>query len=281
MDDPGEEGALLIHIATVHFGSPGWIDIQRRHFDAHVEAPFEVWTSLEGIDASYASRFEHVLEQRGAHAGKLNQLAAEICDAAAPEDVIAFFDGDAFPIAPLAPAIEAALAEAPLLAVQRAENGADRQPHPCFCATTVATWRKIGGDWGAAAPWRAADGTGAPVTDVGGNLLRRLEQTGTPWTPLLRTNRHDIHPVFFAVYGDLVYHHGAGFRPAKTRVDRERAQRLRVNLPSRRLTTHVNRQLERGQSFRIVRQNAQRSRALYARISAGDPGWLEELRGRA
>jgi len=29
---------------------------------------------------------------------------------------------------------------------------------------------------------------------------------------LLRSNRIDLHPILFALYGGIVYHHGSGFR---------------------------------------------------------------------
>ena len=34
----------------------------------------------------------------------------------------------------------------------------------------------------------------------------------TPWVQLLRTNGSALHPMFFGIYGNVVYHHGAGFR---------------------------------------------------------------------
>jgi hypothetical protein len=133
--------------------------------------------------------------------------------------VLVFLDGDAFPIAPLDTFLRRTLARWPLVAVRRDENLGDPQPHPCFCATTVGFWKRIGGDWNRGFTWRAE--TGHEVTDAGGNLLGRLRELGVEWYPLLRTNRRNIHPIWFAVYGDLVYHHGAGFRGGLCR--RERA----------------------------------------------------------
>jgi hypothetical protein len=37
--------------------------------------------------------------------------------------------------------------------------------------------------------------------------------------PLLRSNTADLHPVWFAVYAEHIYHHGAGFRRRVSRVD--------------------------------------------------------------
>ncbi len=200
----------MLHIATVHFSSPRWIAIQQRYLRENIPVPYETWTSLQGIDKSYGEHFDHVLDQGGPHAGKLNQIALEIYHHAQPEDLLMFLDGDAFPIADPMALISDGLARAPLIAVRRAENGGDEQPHPCFCVTTVGAWHDLPGDWSPGYNWQLSDGRRA--TDVGGNLLRALELTNTPWVDVLRTNPVQFDPLFFAIYGDVVYHHGAGFR---------------------------------------------------------------------
>jgi hypothetical protein len=54
---------------------------------------------------------------------------------------------------------------------------------------------------------------------VGGTLYNQLLERGADWLPLLRTNTRELHPLWFAIYGDHVYHHGAGFRRRVSRVD--------------------------------------------------------------
>ncbi len=200
----------MLHIVTVHFSSPRWIEIQARHLREHISVPYTTWSSLERIDPSYGVHFDRVFEQRGRHPGKLNHLALEISHEAGPEDLLMFLDGDAFPIADPMPLIEKSLGEAPLLAVRRAENVDQPQPHPCFCVTTVGTWKSLPGDWSGGPVWPGAKG--GNVTDVGGALMRALELDGLPWVQVLRSNRHDLDPLYFGVYGDVIYHHGAGFR---------------------------------------------------------------------
>ena len=180
----------MLYVATVHFRSPRWIEIQTERLRRHVRVPFQTWSSLEHIDPSYATYFDRVLEQRGTHAAKLNHLAMEISHEAGEDDLLMFLDGDAFPIADPMPLIEESLAQEPLLAVRRAENADEPQPHPCFCVTTVGTWQRLGGDWTAGWTWTGAQGH--PTSDVGGNLLRKLELTQTPpsqfagtWFPLV------------------------------------------------------------------------------------------------
>jgi hypothetical protein len=264
----------MLHVATVHFGSPDWIPVQARELDRHLGVPYRTWASLQGIDPAYGRLFDRVIEQRGRHSGKLNHLAQEIAAEADDDDLLIFLDGDAFPIADPLPLIESGLAAAPLLAVRRAENLGDPQPHPCFCVTRVGAWMALPGDWSEGHTWTGPGG--APTTDVGANLLRRLELTGTPWTQVLRSNGHDPHPLFYGLYGDAVYHHGAGFRKPFSRIEEERLG------PSPRgsgLSGRIARRAWWRRMQRIARRNRAQSQAVFRRIEADDPGWLDELRG--
>ncbi len=242
--------------------------------------PHEIWTSLEGIDPSYGRCFDRVLEQRGSHAGKLNHLAMEISEVAEDDDRLMFLDGDAFPIADPLPLIEDGLGRAPLLAVRRAENAEEPQPHPCFCVTTVGAWRRLRGDWTAGPTWPGAHGR--PITDVGGNLLRRLELTQTPWVEILRTNRNNLDSLYFAIYGDAIYHHGAGFRPGELS-PAHRAQAPRpLSVPSTALLRPLRRVANsvrwRNWERRTRRRHVAQSMEMLEKIERGDGRWLEELR---
>jgi hypothetical protein len=222
----------MLHVATVHWRDDRWIEPQREYLERHVEQPFLVWADLEGVEAP-ADAFHHVQDlaatktfENGifSHTEKLNALAGAIASEAAPDDVLLFLDGDAFPIAPLDAFLEQALARVPLVAVRRDENLDDEQPHPSFCATTVGFWTGLGGDWNPGYTWQNA--AGKDVTDAGGNLLGLLRAGDVAWEPLLRTNRVNLRPLWFGVYGDLAYHHGAGFRGGLCRRDREAIGRV-------------------------------------------------------
>jgi hypothetical protein len=269
----------LLYIATVHYRSPRWVEIQTRYLRKHLSVEYQTWTSLERIDPAFAVHFDRTIEQRGSHAGKLNHLAMEISQVAAPEDLLMFLDGDAFPIADPMPLIEEGLARAPLLAVRRAENAEEPQPHPCFCVTTVEAWSRLHGDWTAGPTWTGAHGN--PTSDVGANLWRRLELTGTPWVEVLRSNRVDLDPLYFGVYGGVLYHHGAGFRlgelsPAHRR-DAPRplpTPRLAPLRPLRALLNRLRwRRWERGTQRAQLRQ----SERFLERIAGGGEDWLAEL----
>jgi hypothetical protein len=269
----------MLHVATVHYRSPRWIEIQARHLREHISTPFQTWTSLEAIDASYAVHFDHVLDQAGQHAGKLNNLALEISHAAADDDRIMFLDGDAFPIADPIPLVEEALAKAPLVAVRRAENLGDQQPHPCFCVTTVKTWRELPGDWSPGYRWTAPDGR--HPTDVGGNLLRALELSNTPWVDVLRSNRQHVDPLHFAIYGGVIYHHGAGFRRGGAARGTYDGRPKPLPLPNapivRELVQEVNKARMMRWRARTRAPQIIESKRVYEKIERGDPTWLAEI----
>ena len=58
----------MLHIATVHYVDPRWIDIQTRHLREHISVPYTTWASLEGIDPSYTTYFDRVFDLAWGHA---------------------------------------------------------------------------------------------------------------------------------------------------------------------------------------------------------------------
>jgi hypothetical protein len=270
----------VLHIATAHYETPRWIKVQTRYLRENIPVPYETWTSLEGIESAHGVHFDHVIAQKGAHAGKLNHLALEISHQADPDDLLMFLDGDSFPIADPMPLIDESLARAPLVAVRRDENLGDPQPHPCFCVTTVGTWQALPGDWSQGYEWTNAEGR--RVSDTGANLMRVLELTKTPWAKVLRTNKRNLDPVYFAIYGDVVYHHGAGFREV-SRFTRYHASLAPTPKPLTGMP--IGRMLRRRANWR-ERQNwdertkarlKEMSESVIAKIERGGSDWLADF----
>jgi hypothetical protein len=119
-----------------------------------------------------------------------------------------------------------------------------------------------------------------PTSDVGGNLLRRLELSGTPWVQVLRSNRRDIDPLYFAIYGDAIYHHGAGLTGGLSPAHRESAPEP-LPLPRtpglRSAVRLLNRQRWRRWEGATERRLARQSQMFYEKIRAGGSEWLAEL----
>lgn len=210
----------MIFVLTVHWKDPKWISIQDEYLKRYLKEPYKKIGCLNYIDNEYRKYFYATKDNEiESHAIKLNLLAdMAIEDSTSEDDILIFLDGDAFPISDLSPLIEEIRRDDyRLAAVQRLENNGDIQPHPCFCLTTVNCWKSIGGDWEAGYTWRNREGN--EVTDVGGNLMQKLDAGGVGWKRLLRSNRYNHHPLWYGVYGGLVYHHGAGFRIPISRLD--------------------------------------------------------------
>src|SRR5437764_13204311 len=52
------ELARMLFVATVHYRSERWVEIQTRHLREHINVPYQTWTSLEGIDPAYSTHFD-------------------------------------------------------------------------------------------------------------------------------------------------------------------------------------------------------------------------------
>jgi hypothetical protein len=204
----------MIHVLTVHWRIDFWVDVQIAHLRKYIRDPFRILAFCDATRSDHSTRFDYCSPVKGVvdHATKLNMLADRACEEGSDDDVLIFCDSDAFPVRDITEYIPAQLAKWRLVAVQRLENAGDIQPHPCFSITTVGFWRRIRGDWRAGPTWK--NSFGQVVTDVGANVLRSLTLNGLEWGKLHRSNRVNLHPLFFAIYDGIVYHHGAGSRPS-------------------------------------------------------------------
>jgi hypothetical protein len=264
----------MIHIATVHWQDESWIDVQLGYLTRNITEPFRVYAWLNDVPGDHRHKFHYVNTERvQAHATKLNILADLIYfDSDRCDDLIIFLDGDAFPVGDVIGFAREKLREYPLIAVQRLENNGDLQPHPCFCLTTVGFWKQIGGDWKLGYEWK--DQQGKPMSDVGGNLLGILQRENLDWYPLRRTNRVDLHPLWFGMYAGIIYHHGAAFRTPLSRVDyRSAAEEARgtwrwpLAMVINRLASRRLRWLQRLNPVRSLENRAaQRNRKMNARV---------------
>lgn len=244
----------MIYVLTCHHRTDEWVDVQADALATHMGEPYRLHACVEQV--TNLDRFDRVLEAEGAHAPKLNLLAADALTHADPDDLLVFLDSDAWPIADPMPFVRRELAAgAALVAVRRDENLGEPQPHPSFCAITAGMWAEIGGDWSRGHKWR--NSLGQPWTDTGAAMIPALD--GRRWTPMLRSNTHNPHPVFFAVYGGLIYHHGAGSRITLCRADRARLGTDKAKIRE------------------AARRNAALSRSWRERIAVDPDGFWREL----
>lgn len=222
------------YIITVHYSKKEWIEIQNKYIRSYTSLPHKVIAIVsEGLE-DITPKDWTVVRDGGIkdHATKLNIAGDLITGLIKDDDIIVFLDSDCFPIANWCDHILNLLSQKQIIAVQRLENLGDIQPHPCFSCIKAHLWREIKGDWRMGYKWQTS--SGHQVTDVGGNMMQILGERGIDWHPIHRTNTFNAHPLFFGIYGDIVYHHGAGSREKVDRVEASEAiGSKRIPLPRR------------------------------------------------
>lgn len=204
-----------MHHKTSHF-----INIQAenlRKFTPNLQSKYKVYCGLSEI-TDYAGEehnfvnhaFYNISTVLNQHWFRMNYLVdilkknEEVKD----EDLLVFLDGDAFPIEFWEPKIRELLETHEIVAADRREDlepllsdEMKPYPHPLFLATKAKFWIDNELKWGI----DESKGISTP-----GCLLKLwLEENNYSYAPLVRTNVFDIHPLFFGVYGDMIYHHGA------------------------------------------------------------------------
>jgi len=206
----------MIYVVTVHYKSDRWVPIQLRYLRRHIDEPFQIYSHCDkGFGAALEQHgpvCRKVFKGQGSanHSAKLDHLAGGVLKVAAPTDIVLFLDGDAFPISDaLMPEIRRWTTDPGLIAIRRENGNSPLVPHPSFCAATAAFWKELPGIWDNSA---CKVGNNV-IQDTGCRLYQRLTAQGKKWHEVLRTNKKNWHPLYFGVYGDIVYHHGAGFRP--------------------------------------------------------------------
>lgn len=206
-------------ICTVHYRLKYWPKIQDHYLQKHTKSPFKViaFTSTD-IESSLPTNWVKIRDSGiKSHSAKLN-IAGDIAyQLANDDDILVFIDSDCFPIANWCDQISEQLDKESIAAVQRIENDGDQQPHPCFACMKAKTWKLIKGDWSMGYKWQNSKGD--LVTDVGGNMLQFINKEKISWHKIHRSNTFNPHPLFFGIYGDIIYHHGAGSRAPISRAD--------------------------------------------------------------
>ena len=217
----------MIYIITNHHETLKWLPIQSDYLNKNTTAEYHVVCGTTDIKDSpppldnYA--FDILENVPNNHADKLNYLFNLVDNDQnfSEEDLLVFLDPDAFPI------VEGWDQElhkhivqggVPLIAVSREENPEpllteDQKPypHPCFLATTLKFWKENN------LSWELDPSQGASTAGV---LLKKwLDKNNITWAKLLRTNCFNLHPLNFAVYGNMIYHHGSGNRPVYDSID--------------------------------------------------------------
>jgi len=241
----------VLHILTLHLGDK-WIDIQKRELARFVSEPYKVYARLgDGGDGKEKWEYEYddkgekisgskyidtnVIYHKHKHKfdgaisgaqhwtysmGKLIDYVLQNFEVKLTDKIL-LLDSDAFPIAPISDFLDEKLKEYPFVSAQEPMHEWDRDPlylipHPMFMAfeakhiledNLTDYLREIIQDknnnwWGGTIEW----------------LIERKYK----YYALTRSNTVNLHPLYYAIYDDVIYHHWAGSRNMVTRPDRIR-----------------------------------------------------------
>jgi len=130
------------------------------------------------------------------HIKALNKCMKVLKKFVKPDDLCVVFDSDAWPVNKNWIKIcSAYLKEKKYCAVQRTEADDGRHiAHPCFVCWPAS--RNL--EWATHGPAKNPHVKGSENQNI--------------WKGFKRTNAHELHPRLYSIYGNIVYHHGAGSR---------------------------------------------------------------------
>lgn len=199
----------MIRIITIHHESDRFLDVQKKYLANYTSASYKVYAGYCGFTPPEIENFVmHNLDGGSIiHCDRLNALVNVAMNESEDGDILIIMDSDTFPVDNnWVNTIQDNLSLNPITAIQRRENSAaglgcipELHPHPCFFATTTKFWSEHKLTFGG-------------VPNTGFNIGEWLKDNDLDFTKLLRSNQIDLHPLYFGVYGKILYHHGSGNR---------------------------------------------------------------------
>jgi hypothetical protein len=206
----------MLRIVTIHHESKKFFDLQKKYFRKYTLENNHFYCGFTGFSLENHENYSayNLNEISIHHADRLNYLMGFACAGANDSDKLIFIDSDAFPILPnWVAVVDANLNINPITAIQRRENLAptngcspETHPHPCFFVTTVKFWKDNNLRF-------------EVVPTAGYNIGEWLINKGLDFTKILRSNSVNLHPLYFGIYGNIIYHHGCGNRRVYDGID--------------------------------------------------------------
>ena len=200
----------MIRILTIHHETDRFLNLQRKYIEKYTNdyIVYCGYTKFNPPNLGENNRNIDLNQTTLHHAGRLNHMFNNVVKKEGnDEDILIFMDSDTFPIVGnWVDVIVKNLKINPITAIQRKENSAaglgckpELHPHICFFSTTIGFWVKnnltIGG-----------------VPNTAYNIGEWLKANNLDFTKILRSNAIDLHPLYFGVYENILYHHGSGNR---------------------------------------------------------------------
>ena len=172
----------MIYIISAHLGDK-WIKVQEEYIKENTKEPYKY--------------IQHLVTDGANHLRSLTRMYNKIKELKPDSgDMIVIMDSDAFPISEdWVKKTEELLIGNKFASVQRLENPLHYReyPHLSFTAWYYGEMPDMEFRWTSMCPYVC-----------GWEEMK--------WAKILRTNKVNLHLQLYAIYGDMIYHHGAGSR---------------------------------------------------------------------
>ena len=230
----------MIHIYTLHFKNDYWVDLQVESFKKHIKVPYKSYAIFSHMTSDvYEKRKDYYdyfeVREKGRHIHKggnyhptdgNRHIFPVIKQNLKPEDIVIRIDSDAFFIDDITDEFVNKVQDKKFIAIHEPQHEWDlnyRAPHPAFYAFRG---EYLNQRLDLAMGEMSEDGH----SNWWGLLIKWFKESNVDWYALERSNKINLHSLYFGIYDDLVYHHYAGSRDRITRVDRKKAKELNVEL---------------------------------------------------
>ena len=247
----------MIHLFTLHFGSDEWVDLQLKSFEKHIKVPYKTYAIFSHMDSETYERREKDFDyfkvsEMGKHIHKNGryhvtdghrEVLPIIKENMNDSDVFMRFDSDAILIDDIDEKFIDKIKQKNFISVQEPQHEWDlnyETPHPSFWAFPCKLLNE------------GLDNAMGEIIEDGhsnwwGGVVKWLKLNNITYYPLNRTNKINLHPLYYGIYSDLIYHHWAGSRDMITRPDRKRAKELNLDIESIKEENHKLNQEVRNQ----------------------------------
>ncbi len=223
-----------VHITSTHYGNPFWIDIQIESIKKHLKVPYKTYmvhANMPKDIKDYTDEFDFLVSDPRSkfHNVDSHQLALPIIQKELqPNDIVIKIDSDAFFINDIDEAFLDRVDREKFIALKEPRHESNLEhdtAHPVFYAFKGEYLEEKGGLMNAMCTIQV-DG----ASNWWGGVDNWLRKTIGKWGVIERTNVTNLHPLYFGIYGDLIYHNWAGSRIMRTREDRRRAKNEGISL---------------------------------------------------
>jgi hypothetical protein len=245
----------MIHILTIHYVDK-WVDTQLEFFKKNIKSPYRVYTILGENFNTHKDKFYFAEEGKIKHYHALERLRKILKNEPTnDEDTVIVIDSDAFPIKPIDDYLHNHLKIFEFLAISEPKHNYKPlpiQPFECFYAFKYKFFEKYN------FKFKYQPGIHSNWIDW---MINWFKDKNIEWYPLNRTNKVDIHPLYFGIYDDIVYHHWGGSRNRVSRTCRTKSAQTGIPLEQ------------------IIKENDKTSERVFLQITNQFDSFVSYLRG--